>query len=314
MTIGVAHQQLLSQLGGRYESGEAAAITDLVMENITGLGKLDRLFEKNKLLSKLMEERLDRYLSELLQFRPIQYVLGEAWFAGLRFSVNEAVLIPRPETEELVAWIVAEARLREQSNPRVRATSAQTDERNGLEGQGAGTDGRSCVRILDIGTGSGCIAVALKKALPAASVYGCEISAAALEVAAANALAHQAAVDFFRMDILDPAAWEGQPRFDIIVSNPPYIPIAQKQYMDDHVVHYEPHQALFVDDDDPLQFYRQIARFARLHLNPHGQVYVEIHAGSGDAVSDIFNVEGLSASVIKKDMQGKERFVRGIKC
>lgn len=336
MTIGGAHQQLLSQLSSRYESGEAAAITDLVLDNITGRNKLDRLIHKDTLLSRQAAEQLARYTEELLRFRPVQYVLGESWFCDLRFFVNEAVLIPRPETEELVAWVVEELRLREKSHPLMPGAGVESDESNLLLPK-AETDRRSTLRmpelgsderhdlpvrrvdrrphlqILDIGTGSGCIAVALKKVLPSASLYGCDISAEALEVATKNAREQHAYVEFFRMDMLDTALWNGLGRFDIIVSNPPYIPLARKQEMDVHVVDYEPHRALFVNDDDPLIFYRQIARFSHSHLNPNGQVYVEIHADSGAAVSDVFEKEGFAATLVRKDMQGKERFVRAVR-
>lgn len=314
MTIGAAHQQLLSQLSSRYESGEAAAITDLVMDNITGRSKLERLVHKDMSLSAAMQERLDRYTDELLQSRPVQYVLGEAWFCDLRLFVNEAVLIPRPETEELVAWIAEEARQREQPDTQHVGVKAGMDDRSGprIPEIEAGNERQSYLKILDIGTGSGCIAVALKKALPAAFLYGCDISAEALEVAAKNAHQHDTAVEFFRMDLLDPSQWATQPRFDIIVSNPPYIPLAAKQAMAANVVLHEPHLALFVPDNDPFIFYRQIARFARIHLYPAGRVYVETHADSGMAVSRIFEEEGLADPVVRKDMQGKERLVRAL--
>lgn len=336
MTIGAAHQQLLSQLNSRYGSGEAVAIADLVMENITRLGRSERIVQQHVALSASAEQLLGQYTLQLRSGRPVQYVLQEAWFGDLCFFVNENVLIPRPETEELVAWVIEEVRLKEQVNPlmpgagvdiderrdpplpeagtdeqsNLRMPGIENDGRRDLQVRGSGTDGRPHLQILDIGTGSGCIAVALKKAVPAASLCGCDISGEALEVAAKNAREQHTDVAFFRMDMLDAAGWDGKRRFDIIVSNPPYIPLTKKQEMDAHVLDYEPHLALFVADEDPLLFYRQIARFARLHLNPSGQVYVEIHANSGAAVASIFEDEGFVNTVVRKDMQGKERFVR----
>ena len=166
------------------------------------------------------------------------------------------------------------------------------------------------LRILDVGTGSGCIPIALKKALPAAAVHACDVSPGALQVARKNGITHEVPIEWQQVDFLRPYDWDLLPRVDILVSNPPYIPVKDKVSMQDNVLRYEPHLALFVEDDDPLLFYRKIAQFAQQKLLPAGCIYVEIHEDLGPATAALFREHGFADTVIKKDMQGKDRMVR----
>ncbi len=289
MTIHEAQQQLIARLQRVYEGREAATMADWVLEHLTGWKKIDRLVRKHEALSPQQLEKFSAFIEDLVRHRPVQYVLEEAWFYGLPFYVNEAVLIPRPETEELVEWILKDVAARNPAPPMQE------------------------LRILDIGTGSGCIPVALKKNLPEAIIDACDISEAALAVARRNAQTLEASVNFIQLDILDAASWDRLPALDIIVSNPPYIPFHNKASMQPNVLEYEPHLALFVSNEDPLQFYRVIAELARQKLLPGGTVYVEIHEDLGAATSECFIERGFSKVHVRKDLQGKDRMVRSTK-
>jgi release factor glutamine methyltransferase len=194
----------------------------------------------------------------------------------MKLYVDKNVLIPRPETEELVQWIV---------------------DRNKVL--------KPDLQVLDIGTGSGCIAIALKRKLPSATVYACDVSGAALNVAAKNAAALGAPINFIEADILDKATWTNFPEFDIIVSNPPYIPRNEQSEMSKNVVAHEPHLALFVDNEDPLVFYRAIKAFAEKKLSSEGELFFEIHEDLADQTAQLFQ-----RSELRKDMQGKNRMLR----
>ena len=277
MTIQQAQQQLIFQLNQVYDNREAANIADWVMERITGRKKIDRIINKQEPLQHQQIDLLEGYTSELLNHKPVQYVLHEAWFCGMLFYVDEHVLIPRPETEELVEWVVEEAE--------------------------AGT-------ILDIGTGSGCIPIALKKKLPRAQVYSCDVSEGALAVAQKNATAQQADIHLLQVDFLNRESWQQLPSVDIIVSNPPYIPQSDEQTMQPNVLKYEPHVALFVPNNDALLFYKAIAEFAQQKLRSGGSIYAEIHEDLGEQTKALFLSKGFSSAEIKKDMQGKDRMVK----
>lgn len=272
MTLQDTMQKLVSRLSAIYEEEEAMNIADLVMEKLTGWNKIDRTIHKETSLPVKQQKQSEKYINELLEHRPVQYVLGEAWFAGMKLYVNESVLIPRPETEELVEWIA--------------------------EG----------TKIADIGTGSGCIPLALKNKFPTAEVVACDISKAALEVAAANAKNNQADIQFIQCNILNKNEWDQFPQIDVIVSNPPYIPLKDRNTMRENVLNYEPALALFVPDDDPLLFYRTIADFAiakKVNI-----LYFEIHEEQGDNVVQLLKAKGFTAIELRKDMQGKNRMVR----
>jgi release factor glutamine methyltransferase len=280
VTIYEASQQLLFQLFHLYDEREARNITDLVMEHVTGWTKIDRVMNKQVPLSQPKEELLKRMMTQLLDHMPVQYVLKEAWFAGMRFYVNEHVLIPRPETEELTDWVVKDL---------------ANDEK---------------ISVLDVGTGSGCIAVTLKKRLPHAEVFACDISAEAIVVAQMNAAAHLTDISFSACDFLNPEERNLLPDTDVIVSNPPYIPVNEKASMPKHVVQYEPHTALFVGDANPLLFYEAISAFARSKLKDGGAVYVEIHEDLEPGVKQLFRKFGFRRTDTSKDLQGKQRMIR----
>jgi len=286
MTLHEANQQLLSVLSGIYEQREAANIADWVMEHVTGMQKADRVIRKSDPAPDDQLKRLKDYAEALKTSKPVQYVLQEAWFYGMNFFVDERALIPRPETEELAEMIV-----------------------NYCKGRPNNRQER--LRLLDIGTGSGCIAVALKKKLPDAEVYACDISEAALAVAKKNASRHATDISFLHLDFTDPGAWERLPEINILASNPPYIPLSEKQSMHQNVTGYEPHTALFVPDEDPLLFYKHIAGFSAKKLLPGGAVFVETHELLARQTAKVFTDKGFTAA-IQKDMQGKERMIKAV--
>lgn len=301
MTIQEAQLHLTQQLSAIYDGREASNIAGWVLEHLTGMTKIDRVVHRDRVLTATQAELLQRNIDDLLKQRPVQYVLGEAWFAGMRFYVDEQVLIPRPETEELVEWVVAEVR------------EASSESGQAADSNGATNEAGSGLSILDVGTGSGCIPIALKKQLPAAAVYGADVSEGALEVAKRNATTLAADVQFLRVDFLQEAGWPALPAIDLLVSNPPYIPARDKATMHNNVLLHEPHLALFVEDDDPLLFYRHIGAFAMQFMPSGGRLYVEIHEELGPATVQLFTSLGLTGIVLRQDLQGKDRMVRAIK-
>ena len=278
MTMQEATFGLLKQLRSIYNENEAGEITDWVLESVTGSKKAERMLYKHEAITEKEELLLKEYTQRLLQHEPVQYILQEAWFYRLKFYVDPNVLIPRPETEELVHWVISE-------NTSSNAT------------------------ILDIGTGSGCIAVAIKKHLKEATIWACDISKTALEVAKKNAVQHGVEINFIELDFLDSAQWKSLPVFDIIVSNPPYIPGKDAAGMQPNVLQYEPGNALFVADDDAGIFYKAIAEFGVDHLHKNGSIYCEIHEGLGIETREIFSKRGYSIED-KRDMQGKDRMIK----
>lgn len=280
MTIQEAALQIRQKLENIYSEGEAGAIGDWLLEHLAGVKRKDRHSHRTKLLDQQQVTDLNQFLERLLQHEPVQYVLNEAWFCGLKFYVDNRVLIPRPETEELVEWIIANCRFPV-----------------------------SDLKILDVGSGSGCIPISLKRRLGKAEVWGCDLSAGALEVAAKNANGLGVEVRFEKIDFLDRAQTAKLPAFDIIVSNPPYIPEAEKEKLDANVTAHEPHMALFVPDNDPLVFYRATALFGKTHLNKGGSIFFEIHEDLGSDVIGLMKNEGYSVE-LKRDMSGKDRMVR----
>lgn len=288
MTIQEAYQQLLLALYNLYDNREAANIADLVIEQVTGLRRIDRFMHKNDPLAEPAQQQLEGYTRQLLQHRPVQYVLHEAWFAGLPFYVDGHVLIPRPETEELVDWI--------------GTLYAPTQ-----------NEQQKAVQLLDVGTGSGCIPIALKTKFNGWQVHALDVSAGALQVAQKNATALGVAVNFYLADILNPQYWQALPVFDVIVSNPPYIRQSEEADMRNNVTGFEPHTALFVPDEDALLFYRQITAFAAQHLTPGGRLFFEINESFGAEVCALLAGSGFTNVTLKQDMQGKDRMVMGCK-
>ncbi len=215
-------------------------------------------------------------LAQLQSGKPIQYILGETIFYGLKFKLNPSVLIPRPETEELVDLIISENKNRQ-------------------------------ISILDIGTGSGCIAVSLQKKLPLSKVFGLDVDKNAIDLATQNALLNAVEIDFIIADVLNLQS-RNFPKYDVIVSNPPYIADAEKQEMSPQVLDYEPHLALFVADENPLIFYDAISNFALTNLSPQGKLYFEINQKLAQATQKMLNSKGFSATVIK-DINGNDRII-----
>jgi release factor glutamine methyltransferase len=282
MTIQAAYQQLIQQLLSLYENGEAVAIADLVIEHLTGINKNERLLRKEKTLSLEEEDQLQHFTQQLLENKPVQYVLQEAWFADMKFMVTEAVLIPRPETEELVELILNDYK------KNIHTTEAFS--------------------ILDIGTGSGCIPISLKKKIPNTAITAIDISEATIAIAKKNAVANEVNIHFMRIDFLDEYSWQSLETYNYIVSNPPYIAQAESAEMEQNVLSYEPHLALFVADSDPLIFYRKIAAFGITHLKRNGVVFVEINQALGKETVELFSSFGYQC-ILRKDMQGKDRMI-----
>jgi len=256
---------------------EAEGYAFLVMENIWGLERSEVLLGKEIKIGIGQIANLKDILKRIKKQEPIQYILGESWFYGRKFSVNSSVLIPRSETEELVYWI------KEQHSGKLK--------------------------ILDIGTGSGCIPISLNLEIPKSEVYGLDISETALQVDKQNAIDLQAKVDFVKCDILTDEIPFGD--LDIIVSNPPYIRDLEKELMLPNVLDHEPHLALFVPNTDALRFYKAITEKAKKALKPQGWLYFEINEAFGQANADVLLQNGFSNVEIRKDMQSKDRMVRG---
>ncbi|WP_207492856.1 peptide chain release factor N(5)-glutamine methyltransferase [Aridibaculum aurantiacum] len=281
MTIQQAYQQVLLQLFDVCDDREAANIANMVIEHFTGQKKIDRIINKDLPVTTEQQRALETAGQQLARHKPVQYVLNEAWFYGIHFYVNENVLIPRPETEELVEWVVQDMQKQ-----------------------------HSAISILDVGTGSGCIPIALKKQLPGATIAAVDVSAEALQVAKQNAASNEADIDFHQLNILDTDEWKQLQVYDAIVSNPPYIKANEQEQMNQNVLAYEPHLALFVPDDNALIFYEAIAEFGKQHLQEKGRLYFEINEQLGEQVVQLLQAKGYKDVVLKKDMQGKDRMVR----
>ena len=278
MRLNDIKQALKKQLADQYESVELGPILSILIEHVTGWDQVQQVIHKDNTISAAQQLAFETAATALLAGRPIQYITGKTWFMGEPYIVNEQVLIPRPETEELVDWVIEYAAIKGKA-----------------------------LRILDIGTGSGCIAIALKKALPDAIVSAIDISTGAIKIAAANAAALNADIELIALDILNTAFLPDQ--YDVIVSNPPYIPMQEMKNMELQVTDHEPNIALFVPDEDPLMFYRAIARLAKLHLSTNGQLFFEIHYDQGDAMIALLDEMHFHAE-LRTDMFGKDRMLR----
>ena len=280
MTIKEQYRFFLQQLQTIYNLNEATVITDWVFKSLAGIERFDVIKNPDCPLSATKEEALNNALTALLQHKPVQYFLGEAWFYNMKLKVNEHVLIPRPETEELVQLVLSHI-----VSNQIPAPS-----------------------ILDIGTGSGCIPIAVKKNIPAAVVTAIDVSEGALLVANENATTQQTNIGFLQVNFLDESQWGALPKFDIIISNPPYIPINEKEKLDMNVTAFEPHQALFVPDNSPLLFYEKIATFGKTHLNLGGKIFMETHEDFAKETASLFK-QHYKEVTIQKDIFGKERMV-----
>ncbi len=275
-----ARQYITEKLSGLYSDNEIRNFYYLIIENLTGLKIEQILANKN---NELLENQRNSFLiivNQLQQFKPIQYILNSTIFYGLPFKVNKHVLIPRPETEELVEWILSE----------------NADKKN--------------LSVVDIGTGSGCIAISIAKNKPDWKVSAFDISDEALAVAQKNAKQNDVSVFFQKADALFSDFLSNKAdKFDIIVSNPPYICEAEKTTMSANVFDYEPSLALFVPDTDPLIFYRQIALFAKKNLSANGQLYFEINQHFGKETMDLLTQIGFKNIVLRKDFFGNDRMI-----
>lgn len=261
-----------------YSERESQSILYLLFESLFHISRLDLCLSPDRRLSESEIVLVYNAVEQLMKHKPIQYVIGKTEFFGLPFFVNNFTLIPRPETEELVQHVLKFS----QNRP---------------------------LRILDIGTGSGAIAIAIKKQLPHTEVFACDVSVKALETAEENARLNRTKVHFFKYDILNDFTPTQDLFFDIIVSNPPYIPQSEKVLMNPNVLHFEPQEALFVPDDTPLVFYEAIAKYAQKSLTNNGTLFFEIHEKQGDNIKSMLSEKNYKNISIKNDLFGKPRFV-----
>ena len=303
MTVKELYREYLQQLQLIYSANEAAVITDWTFESVAGLQRADIIKNPEHTFTMEISGHLNDCLSALLRHKPVQYVLGEAWFYKMKLRVNEQVLIPRPETEELVQLLIDNWQ-QVVAGQQSAVSSHELSERTQL------TDTGRRLLMLDIGTGSGCIAIAVKKNLPEVMMYAIDVSPGALSVAKNNAISQQVDIQFLQIDFLDENNWKGLPVFDTIISNPPYIPINEKDKLDKNVTAFEPHTALFVPDNAPLLFYEKIAAFGKKHLSGNGKIYVEIHEDFAKETREVF--EQSYQVEMKKDMYGKERMLKAV--
>lgn len=262
----------------------------ILTDEFLGMPRLALSLQPNFAITKEEEQPLFEALSKLKREEPIQYILGKTEFYGLSFKLNEHTLIPRPETEELVSWVISK-----------HATSNKQ------------------LNILDIGTGSGCIAIALSKNISNAKVFALDVSAEALNVAKENAIMNGVEVKFLQSDILNRSNWNLDPKFrdenlsfDIIVSNPPYVRNLEKAGMKNNVLNFEPELALFVEDHDPMIFYRTIGEFATKYLKNEGQLFFEINQYLGNEMVQLLEDFNFEHVELKKDIFGKDRMIKGI--
>tara|TARA_B100000809_G_C15135544_1_gene530398 strand:- start:3023 stop:3895 length:873 start_codon:yes stop_codon:yes gene_type:complete len=275
----------ISSIKNLYPIEEVLSFFNLLAEKQLGLSRIKIALQPEKEISEAEKLNFDNAIYRLGNFEPIQYILGDTEFFGLPFRVDNNVLIPRPETEELVDWIVDETQNNEAT-------------------------------ILDIGTGSGCISISLAKHLPKTKVYGLDVSTDALQVAKQNAELNKVDVTFVKADVLDENSWElifEYVKFDTIVSNPPYIRILEKKLMKSNVILHEPDIALFVEDEDPLLFYRKIAKFSKIYLKPEGTLYFEINEYLSKEMKEMLEFEGFKDVEIRKDIFKKDRMIKCMK-
>ncbi|MGL5979763.1 MAG: peptide chain release factor N(5)-glutamine methyltransferase [Phocaeicola sp.] len=275
------YTQIKHSLQELFSEREAATITKLLLSDYFSFTTLELYGGKDRFFSPKEEEEWIHILNRLKKQEPIQYILGNETFLGLTFKVTPNVLIPRPETQELVEWIIAQNRE------------------------------KSTCNVLDIGTGSGCIAISIAHFMPQSKVTAWDISADALSVAKQNAISNHTTVHFEQCDILSLSTIHQS--YDLIVSNPPYIAEKEKSEMSANVIEWEPKGALFVPDQDPLLFYRQIATLALTSLSHEGELYFEINEAYGEETSQLLQELGYSTIELKKDFFGKDRMIKAIR-
>ena len=281
MTIKHYRDYFIQELTPLYEVGEAESFFYLILEAKHQLQRVDLALQPDLAFSESGLKIWSFILEQLKKEIPIQYILGVTHFYGLEFEVNSAVLIPRPETEELVDWIVQKSKIKNQ---------------------------KSTIKILDIGTGSGCIAITLAKNLSNAQVFALDVSEQALATAKTNAEKNQVQLSFIHQSILETEDLGQQ--FDVIVSNPPYVRELEKLEIKKNVLENEPHLALFVEDNDALIFYRKIAQLAQKNLNSEGQLYFEINQYLGQEMLDLLRKMGFKNCELRKDIYGNDRMIQ----
>ncbi len=267
-----------------YGHNETTSLQQYLFSALHGMPQYKWLMHRDDQALQNLKDRVDEAIPLLVNHMPVQYVLGKTWFCDLELMVAPGVLIPRPETELLIAEIV---------------------QRHKVE---------SSLKILDIGTGSGAIAVALAKKLDNSLITALDISDKALNIASDNAKINKVSIEFIKMDILDESVHAKLPQFDIIVSNPPYVKESEKLLMQKNVLDYEPAEALFVSDTDPLLFYRTIAHFAKLHLSYNGELWFEINESEAAGVQTLMMESEFTKIQVFKDFNDKDRFISGILC
>ena len=280
MKIAALKHYFFSELQPIQEVSEIESFFFILIEYLHKLQRIDVSLNPDFEVSETDLEKWNIILSELKTEKPIQYITGEAWFYGYRFEVNENTLIPRPETEELVEWIVESTKLEAESTK---------------------------LNILDIGTGSGCIPISLKKEIPNAMVSALDVSENALEMARKNAVSNEVAVHFILQNILETESL--LEKYDIIVSNPPYVRNLEKQEIKKNVLAYEPHLALFVEDSDALLFYRKIAQLALRSLTPNVKLFFEINQYLGKETVALLENLGFKTVELRKDFMGNDRMI-----
>ncbi len=283
MTIKDLYKEYLTELKDLYQTGEAAAITKIMFEHFAKTSQSDMIVNAKNEINDDIQILLQNALAKLKQHVPVQYITGQAWFYNLSFEVNNAVLIPRPETEELV--LEAINFLKENAEK----------------------------KVLDIGSGSGCIPISIKKNIPSSIVTSVDVSEAALIVAKKNAADNNVEINFLKIDFLEEKNYKDLAHFDLIISNPPYIPENEKNLLNKNVTHYEPHLALFVPDNDPLLFYKKILILSENHLQKNGKILLETHEDFANETAALFLADKYVVE-IKKDMQGKDRILIIYRC
>jgi release factor glutamine methyltransferase len=282
MEIRSVKKMIKDSLSPHYQREEIKSFTNLIFEHLLGMSEIKTHLNQYNRISEAKLIEIGEILERLKKFEPIQYILGETAFYGLKFKVNHSVLIPRPETEELVDWILKDS-------PNQKA------------------------KVLDVGTGSGCIPIALAKNRPDLNIEGWDLSEDALIIARQNAEMNDVNVAFSKVDILNWRADSRDMLFDLIVSNPPYVTISEKNCMLKNVTDYEPHLALFVPDNDSLIFYIEIADFALRNLTKDGTLYFEINENMGNEVMNLLRSKSFSEVTLKKDINSRDRMVRCIR-
>ncbi len=281
-TIKDVFENYKRMLKDTYDTNEIEAITLLVINEICNLSKAKiKAFPETEIPVE-QSEKLNHILEELKTGKPVQYILGKTEFYGLPFYVNPSVLIPRPETEELVEWVL----------------------------ELVGSFKLAVGSILDVGTGSGCIAISLKKNLPGFKVSAIDISAEALQTATSNATLNNVDIKFINDDILNPKSEIEIPKYEIIISNPPYVTLHDKTQMHANVTDFEPHTALFVPENNPLIFYKAIADFAKFNLTKKGLLFFEINESYGKETVELLADKGFKEIELRKDMSGRDRMVK----